>query len=105
MDIKPCTLTPISSPAPIPPVSDPRPPEKPPGLAHSFLIMDRNITAKLTWQAAVSDRDVISYRLEWGESVQVGEGGLEVTKPETALTKVLGKVRRAAGMQRRDAGV
>ena len=68
-------------------IPDPNPPGPPPGLIHTFLIVNTNITAKLMWHQPVSDAQVTGYRLVWGQVVP----GKQVLDSETALTKVLGQ--------------
>ena len=81
----------IKSPYPIFIFSAVRPPEAPPGLIHTFLIIDTNITAKLMWHQPVSEAPISSYRLVWGLADEKPSQEMDA---DTALTKVLGQVKR-----------
>ena len=72
--------------------SGPVPPEEPPSLTYSFVIMQTNITAKLMWEQPASVVEITSYRLVWGQTVQEPDQLNPVLNQDTALTKVVPKV-------------
>ena len=72
----------------------PQVPFEPLDLQHSFLIMQTNITARISWQHPTSDVPIIGYRIIWGQATEADEMGHTHIEPETSLTKVISKVRK-----------